>query len=47
MYRIVEALTKLARAAGVEFVFDTSVERINIAGESARGVMVNGQLLGV
>jgi phytoene desaturase len=45
MYSIVEALTKLAREAGVEFIFDTSVERIDVNGNSARGVMVNGQLL--
>jgi len=45
MYSIVEALTKLACNAGVEFVFDTSVERIDVNGASARGVMVNGQLI--
>ncbi len=45
MYSIVEALTKLAREAGVEFIFDTSVERIDVNGASARGVVVNGQLI--
>lgn len=45
MYRIVEALTKLAREAGVEFIFDTAVDQISINGNSARGVMVDGQLL--
>ena len=45
MYSIVEALTKLACNAGVEFIFDTSVERIDVNGASARGVVVNGRLL--
>jgi phytoene desaturase len=45
MYSIVEALTKLACNAGVEFIFDTSVERIDIDDVSARGVVVNGQLI--
>jgi phytoene desaturase (3,4-didehydrolycopene-forming) len=45
MHSIVETLMKLARDEGVEFIFDTSVERIALNGNSARGVMVNGQLL--
>jgi phytoene desaturase len=45
MYSIVVALTELAREAGVEFVFDTAVERIDVDGNSAHGVMVNGQLV--
>lgn len=45
MYSIVEALTKLARDAGVEFIFDAAVEKIEVNGSSARGVVVNGQLL--
>jgi len=45
MYSVVEALTKLARNAGVEFIFDTAVERIEVNDKSARGVMVNGSLL--
>ncbi len=45
MYSIVEALTKLACNAGVEFIFDTSVERIDLNGDSAHGVVVNGQLI--
>ncbi|MBI3168069.1 MAG: phytoene desaturase [Chloroflexi bacterium] len=44
MYSVVEALTKLAIDAGVEFIFDTPVEQIDVNGNSARGVMVNGQL---
>jgi phytoene desaturase len=45
MYSIVVALTELAREAGVEFVFDTAVERIDVDGNSVHGVMVNGQLV--
>ena len=45
MYSIVEALAELARDAGVEFVFDTAVDRIDVVGDSARGVMINGQLM--
>jgi phytoene desaturase len=45
MYSVVEALMKLACDAGVEFIFDTLVEQIDVDGNSTRGVMVNGQLL--
>lgn len=45
MYSVVEALTKLARNAGVEFIFDTAVERIEVTDKSVRGVMVNDSLL--
>ncbi len=45
MYGIVEALTKLARETGVEFIFNAAVERIEVNGTSARGVIVNGELL--
>jgi phytoene desaturase len=45
MYQIVEGLASLAREAGVEFVFDAAVERINANGRSTRGVIVDGQLL--
>ncbi len=45
MYRIVGALTRLAREAGVEFVFETTVERIDVSGGVTRGVVVNGQLI--
>ena len=38
MYSIVEALMSLAQKAGVEFVFDTAVERIEVNGSRARGV---------
>ncbi|HEX8993350.1 MAG TPA: phytoene desaturase family protein [Anaerolineales bacterium] len=40
MYRIVECLTKLARAAGVEFIFNSAVDRIDTARTRARGVLL-------
>jgi len=40
MYRVVEALMELARAAGVEFVFNATVERIEVLGSRARGVVL-------
>ena len=43
MYQIVEALMSLAREAGVEFIFNSTVEQIEVNGRSARGVIVNGQ----
>jgi phytoene desaturase len=45
MYSIAQALAKLALDAGVEFVYDTTVDRIDVKGGSARGVIVNGQLM--
>jgi phytoene desaturase len=45
MYQVVEALMSLAREAGVEFIFNTHVEHINVNGKSARGVMADGQKL--
>jgi len=45
MYRVVEALASLAREAGVEFIFNESVEQVDVNGRSARGVMVDGQHL--
>jgi phytoene desaturase len=46
MYRIVEAVTEIAKQAGVEFVFDANVERIDVNGTSARGVILaDGQRL--
>lgn len=35
----------LAREAGVEFIFNTTVEQINLNGKSARGLTVDGKLL--
>jgi phytoene desaturase len=43
MYRVVEALMFLARQAGVEFVFNTAVERIDIQGKRACGVVIDGK----
>jgi len=43
MYQIVEALVSLAREAGVEFLFNSTVEQIEVNGRSAKGVMVTGQ----
>ena len=40
MYSIVEALTELARRAGVEFEFDASVEKIQVNGNHAQGVVL-------
>lgn len=46
MYQVVEALVKLAREAGVEFIFDTAVERIEVNGSVAQGVVLDdGRLL--
>ena len=41
MYSIVEALMELARRAGVEFEFDAPVERIDVNGSQARGVVLS------
>jgi phytoene desaturase len=40
MIRIVDALVELAHQAGVEFVFNTPVERIEIDGNTTRGVLL-------
>ncbi len=46
MYRVVEVLRDIAVEAGVEFVYDTPVERIEVNGTSASGVvMADGQRL--
>ena len=45
MYQIIEALMSLAREAGVEFIFNSSVEQIEVNGRSARGVIINGQCM--
>ncbi len=46
MYSIVELLTSLARQAGVEFLFDTAVEQIDVNRDHARGVVLaNGEHL--
>jgi phytoene desaturase len=38
MYQVVEALIEIARRAGVEFVYEQTVERIETNGSRARGV---------
>jgi phytoene desaturase len=44
MYSIVEALMELARKAGVEFIFDATVERVDVNATQARGVILeNGE----
>ena len=45
MYQVVEALMSLAHEAGVEFIFNISVEQIGLNGRSARGLIVDGKLL--
>ena len=40
MYQVVEALFSLAREAGVEFSFNTSVEQIEVNVDGARGVLL-------
>ncbi len=42
MYCIVEALVEIAKMAGVEFAFNTSVERIEVNGSKTRGVILEG-----
>ena len=45
MYQVVNALMSLARDAGVEFIFNTAIERIEVNGKLARGVVMNGARL--
>jgi phytoene desaturase len=45
MYQIVEALMELARKAGVEFVFNTTVGQVDVNGRRALSVIANGQQL--
>ena len=46
MYSIVEALMKLAREAGVEFIFNSAVGQIDVNSTHARGIfLANGQRL--
>ncbi|MEW5986535.1 MAG: phytoene desaturase family protein [Chloroflexota bacterium] len=40
MYSVVEALLGIARQAEVEFIFDAEVERIEVEGSGARGVVL-------
>lgn len=43
MYSIVESLTRLARRKGVEFQFNTPVEKILIRNKKIQGLQVNGK----
>jgi phytoene desaturase len=44
MYSVVEALVELAQRAGVEFAFDTAVEKIEVDGNQAQSVVLaNGR----
>jgi phytoene desaturase len=43
MYQVVEALVSLAREAGVEFIFNATVEQIDVNGQRTRGIVVDGQ----
>jgi phytoene desaturase len=45
MYQVVEALMSLAREAGVDFVFNTAVERIDVNGRRVKGVVADGERL--
>jgi phytoene desaturase len=46
MYSVVDALMVIARQAGVQFVFDTEVTRIDVDGSAAQGVtLVDGTQL--
>ncbi|MCC7352900.1 MAG: phytoene desaturase [Anaerolineae bacterium] len=40
MYRVVETLVDLAREAGVEFIFNSAVERIDVNSTHARGALL-------
>jgi phytoene dehydrogenase-like protein len=42
MYRVVEALMEIASEAGVEFIFEAAVERIEVDGTRARSVVLAG-----
>ncbi len=46
MYSVVEALMKVALSAGVEFIFDITVERVDVNSTHARAIILeNGQRL--
>jgi phytoene desaturase len=45
MYSVIEALMSLAREAGVEFVFETPVDHIDVNGRRVDGVVSDGQRL--
>ena len=41
MYSVIEALMKLAQDAGVDFLFDTSVDRVDVNASHAHGVVLD------
>ena len=43
MYQVIEVLMALAREAGVEFIFNSTVEQVEVNGRSAKGIIVSGQ----
>ncbi|MGH3087315.1 MAG: phytoene desaturase family protein, partial [Rubrobacteraceae bacterium] len=43
MYSLIEAMEKLARELGVEFYFDSEVEKVSTVKGRATGVVVNGE----
>jgi phytoene desaturase len=45
MYQVIKVLESMARDAGVEFIFDTSIDKINVNESYTRGVEADGQLL--
>ncbi|OGO33388.1 MAG: hypothetical protein A2Z16_10790, partial [Chloroflexi bacterium RBG_16_54_18] len=42
MYRVAETLADLASQRGVEFIFNKTVERIDVRNRSARGLLIEG-----
>ncbi len=40
MYSVIEALVKIAHKWGVQFIFDTTVEKINVEGRRATGIVL-------
>jgi phytoene desaturase len=46
MYQIVDALMSLAREAGVEFIFNSTVDQIEVNGRSVTGVLLDGRQMG-
>jgi phytoene desaturase len=42
MFQVIEALMAIARQAGVEFVFDADVERIEVKDNAAKGIILKG-----
>ena len=47
MYKIIEGMVKLAREKEVKFIFNAPVERIDIAGNRANALIINGEHISV